>query len=154
MITITYNNEIKRKTPEELYNLFLNLTPMQHRQMHPGHHKEWKLIKQTPSGVGSVFYGHEEFEKYTLKGTTVVVEARPYELIMYKSKQKLIPVYMYFSFELTNVGARLISSVKIGYTGRLGKLLDWFVKKFYVTDQFLKAHKKHVDEEFKYLETM
>lgn len=153
MIVITYKNTIRGKTPEQLYNLFLNLTPEQHRQMHPQHHKEWRVIKRT-GGVGTIVYGHEEFEGFTFKGHAVVSEAQAGKLIAYRSKQRFLPLLMSFSFHPTDTGTKLVSTIKIGYEGGFWNIIDWLVRRFYLTDRLLGAHQRHVDEEFKYLETM
>jgi len=153
MIAITYENRIQGKTPEQLYDLFLNLTPEQHRQMHPRHHKEWRVIKRT-GGVGTIVYGHEEFEGFTFKGPAVVSETQPGRLVVYRGKQKFLPLSMSFSFYPTDIGTKLVSIIEIGYEGRFGNIIDLLVRRFYLTDRLLIAHQRHVDEEFKHLETM
>jgi len=155
VITIKYENEIHGKNPDILFNLFLNMTPEQHRQMHPIHHKEWRIIKTDAHGVGTLFYGHEEFEGYKLRGRTRVIKKIYPELIVYKHKQRrIVPILMIFHFKSIAEGTKLISELKIGFKSKYLCFVDWIIKKIFLTDRFLQAHFKHVNEEFKNLESI
>jgi hypothetical protein len=153
MIIVKYENEIRGKSPDTIYNLFLNMTPEKHIQMHPIHHKEWRVIKKSTQGVGTIIYGHEEYGGYRLRGKAHIIKAIYPKLIVYK-QSRIVPILMIFYFKSIIGGTKLISILKIGFNNKYMCFIDWIIKKIFLTERFLLTHLQHVNEEFKNLESM
>lgn len=116
-------------------------------------HKAWKTIKRTPNEMGSIVYLDEQFNQFRLKLTGKLVEVKPNRFLFYKWKS-LISGYLSLAFESTNTGTKVTHEVGVGYKGLLGKIIDWLLKKFYLTKAFEEALEKHAEEEFKNLEVL
>jgi hypothetical protein len=153
MIIVKYENEIRGKSLDALYTLFLNMTPERYIQMHPIHHKEWRVIKRSAQGVGTIIYGHEEYGKYRLRGKAYIITAIYPKLIIYK-QSRIVPILMIFYFKSIIGGTKLISILKIGFNNKYMCFIDWIIKKIFLTERFLLTHLQHVNEEFKNLESM
>lgn len=154
MMTFTTTVEVAGKTPEQIYDWILNLDNEKYKQWHPGH-KEWKTIKRTSNEIGSIVYLDERFDHIRLKFTGEVIEAKLNSFLLYKLKSPIpIPGYLSLSFKPTKTGTKVIHEVGVGYEGLFGKIVDWFLRKFYLTRSFEKALEKHANEEFKNLEKL
>lgn len=101
------------------------------------------------SGANFVFF----LRNIALKIKEELIEAKPNKLLIYKGKS-LIPAYLFLSFKPAKTGTIVTHSLKIGYKGIFGKIIDWFTRKFYLTKAFEKALEKHAKEEFKNLEEL
>ena len=152
MVIITTKIEIKGKTPEQIYNWILNLDDEKYKKWHPAH-KAQKTIKRTLNEMGSIVYLDEQFNQFRLKLTGKLVEVKPNRFLFHKWKS-LISGYLSLAFESTNTGTRVTHEVGVGYKGLLGKIIDWLLKKFYLTKAFEEALEKHAEEEFKNLEVL
>lgn len=150
MITFTTIVEVTGKSPDQVYDWVLNLNNDKYRRWHPAH-KEWKTIKRTHNEMGSIVYLDEQFNHFRLKLTGKLVEVKPNRFLLYKWKS-LISGYLSLTFESTNTGTKVTHEVGIGYKGLLGKIIDWLLRKFYLTKAFEEALEKHAKEEFRNLE--
>lgn len=154
MITFTTIIEITGKSPNQIYDWILNLDNDKYKRWHPAH-KEWKTIKRTPNEIGSIIYLDEQFNHFRIKLTGELVDLAPNRFLFYKGRNNLlIPGYLSLSFEATNAGTKVIHEIGAGYKRLLGKIIDWFLRKFYLTKIFEEALEKHAKEEFKNLEKL
>lgn len=152
MITFTTTVEVTGKSPDQIYDWVLNLDNDKYKRWHPAH-KEWKGIKRTSNEIGSIAYLDEQFNHFRLKLTGELVEVKPNRFLLYKWKSP-ISGYLSLAFEPTNTGTKVIHEVGVGYGGLFGRIIDWVLRKFYLTKAFEEALEKHADEEFKNLEEL
>lgn len=154
MITFTTTIEVSGKAPDQIYDWILNLDNDKYKRWHTAH-KEWKTIKRTSNEIGSIVYLDEQFNHFRLKLTGELVELTPNRFLFYKGKGNLfIPGYLSLTFEPTNAGTKVIHKIGAGYKGLFGKVIDWLLRKFYLTKAFEEALEKHAKEEFKNLEKL
>lgn len=152
MITFTTTVEVTGKSSVQIYDWILNLDNDKYKRWHPAH-KEWKTIKRTPNEMGSIIYLDEQFNRFRLKLTGELVEVKPNRILLYRLKSP-ISGYLSLVFEPTNTGTRVIHKIGVGYGGLFGKIINWLLRKFYLTKAFEEALEKHAKEEFKNLEAL
>lgn len=152
MITMTTEIEVRGKTPAQIFAWNVNMDDTKYKQWHPAH-VEWKTIKRTAGEVGSIAYFHEEFDGFRLAFTGELIDVKPNRLLRYQLKYLIVlPAYLSLSFDPTEAGTKVIHEVRVGIEGMPGKVLDWILRKVYLTPAYESALSKHAIEEFKNLE--
>lgn len=152
MLVFTSEIEVNGKTPEQIYNWFINLNSTdEYKKWHP-EHVEWKTKKRTSNGIGSVIYFDEWIGKFRMKLTGELVETEPNRLFVFKLKG--LPAYLSLALEPTKNGTKVIHVVRFGYKGALGAVLDFLLKLLPIYKSFKRELDRHAHEEFKNLERL
>lgn len=136
---------VHNKTPEQIYNFLVSLTPEKYLQWHP-EHTEFKAVTIKPEVTGSIFYFNDLIHGEKVENTWTVIEAvKSKKLFMQSSKNS---VGMTIKIELTKDG----NNTLVNHQLKVGKsYMSWLIKLFF-TDKMIKDLQRHVMEEFTNLE--
>lgn len=152
MIKVTTETIVKGKSPSQIYNWIIHLTPPQFRQWHPKNHLDYKApiplktqdtiwLKERIPGFGRL--------KTSNEWGVIKLEA-PRSILI---KTKSYPDYMELTFLPLNEDTKVIFELRVTFIfKRLEKIFDWFVNKFILTPKRIESIKQHIVEEYKNLE--
>lgn len=151
MITMVTTIDIRGKTPEAVYDWIVTLTNERYRQWHPAH-REWRTVKGRPDEVGSIVFFDEQFEGFRVRHYGEVVAAVPNRLLRFRLKRFVaLPVRLALRFEPTEAGTVVTHALTAGYDSAFGRMLDWSLRKTFLTPAFEAALDRHAREEFRNL---
>jgi hypothetical protein len=139
---------VNGKTPQELYEFMLNLDKKKYLDWHKDH-KDFKIIKQEPAIVGSIFYFEEYVGKTKVNYDWEIASLKPNEKIILKAKY-FYDITLELIFTESGKNNTVVThNLKFGSGNGFS---DYFVKKIFLTETFRKVMQKHAEEEFKALE--
>jgi hypothetical protein len=150
MITQSTKIEILNKNPNQIYAFMFGLNKEIYTGWHP-EHLDFKIIKQTPDTLGSIFYFHEKLDNLKIKYNWEVTLLEPNHKIVMTAKY-FIPIHLILIFDKTEKGTLVTHDLQIG-TEKEG-ILDWFISKFIFTKRKKQSQDRHAVEEFKNLEKL
>jgi hypothetical protein len=152
MIKVTTETIVKGKSPSQIYNWIIHLTPEQFRQWHPKNHLYYEA--PIPLKTGDTIWLKERLPgfgrlKVNNKWEIIRLES-PSSILM---KMKSYPDYMELTFLPLNGDTKVIFEVRVTFIfKRLEKIFDWFVNKFILTPKRINSIKQHIVEEYKNLD--
>ncbi|RLB05604.1 MAG: hypothetical protein DRG50_06995 [Deltaproteobacteria bacterium] len=151
MISIVTKIRVKGKTPTQISDWLVNLDHDRYLSWHPAH-KDFRHIRKTENFVGSVIFFDEIINDVRMKGTWEVLEFQNGESVLLKARA-IFPAYMRLSAKKIGEDTEITNELLIGFSfGFLGKIFDWFIKKFVFTERKVRALERHTKEEFERLE--
>ena len=148
-IILTTEILVLGKTPKEIFSYMLNLDNNKYLKWHKDH-LEYKLVKQTVDGLGSIFYFDEEMGgKLRVKYKWELIEMETNKKLLTKA-QSIIPIYLLLTFEIQNGGTLVSHQLQLGY--KKYNLINWLIKKLKFGTKNQRIVHEHAIEEFKNLE--
>lgn len=144
--------EVLGKTPNQLYDFMFDLDKVKYISWHPKEHKDFRIVKETPELIGSVFFYHEQMDKLTVKYNWEVVELVKNHKIVMKA-QYFIPVFLTLTLDETPNGTLVTHDLQIGNKQKKG-IFDFFIRHFVFTHSKQATLTRHANEEFKNLESL
>ena len=149
-IFLTTDITVIGKTPTQIFAFFFDLDKGKYIQWHKNDHIDYKIIKQTPDTVGSVFYYDENIGgKIRIKYNWELVEMETDKRLLMKAKF-IIPIYLLLTCEKVANGSLVTHQLQIGY--KKNGFINSIIKKVKFTDDIANAIHQHAIEEFKNLE--
>ncbi|HUV51815.1 MAG TPA: hypothetical protein VMW64_01915 [Dehalococcoidia bacterium] len=145
MLTIQTEILIK-KPPAAVYKWVLELDSEKYRGWHPAHKAfRWE---------GTRVYLNEEVGRQKLEIKGILISQIPDKELRFKGRISIMPGYLSMRLEMVPEGTKFIYEIGVGFRGPLGFISDFLIRRFYRWDSMQKIYKKHMQEEWKALETV
>jgi len=149
IISQTYAR-VNNKSPEQVFNWWLNLDSEKYCQWFPDHiNWIWKGKKpENENNLGRKVFIHEMVDGFEFKFDGKLVEVEPNSFLLFK--HSFLPLSFSFQFEPSENGTDVIFTLNAGFKGMLGWIFDPIIR--VLNGKNLK--KSHVVEEHKMLESI
>lgn len=146
MVNIATKIIVRGKSPPQIYNWLISLTPDKYHQWHPKTHINFYRS-------GDTIWFEEILDGLKVNYRWKLIELEEHESILMKAK--FYPIYLQLWLSPINRDTEVIHEFRVGFSfWRLEKIFDWFVRRFILTPRKIEAVKRHAIEEFKNLENI
>ena len=154
MITLTTNAIVKNKTPSQVYHWWTNLNNAKYVDWHEEHLKwEWKPSNENNViEVGYKVFIREKIKNIDFKFWGKLVSVRKDNYLSFK--HSFLPLAFSLTFDDIDNGTRVTWKMDAGFSGTLGKILDFFLSNIYFSEPKKQLIYKHIAEEHQLLETL
>ncbi len=146
MVTYKTTVNIKEKSPEEVFNWWMNLNHDRYTNWHKEHlFRNWQIKDNKKNKLGAKVKFGEKINGYIIKFNGKISALKPNELIQFK--HAFFPVTVYFIIKPADNGCSFYYELNIGFNGLFGKFFDLIIYRFFPKDKFGKSLIQHVHEE-------
>lgn len=150
MIEIITKIIVKGKSPQQIFDWINNLNQERYIQWHPAAHISCE--RPAKLKVGDTIWFKEILNGFKISYKWKIIELKADHSLLMKARF-FCPIYLQLLFLPHNGDTEVIHNLKIGFSFKgLGRIFDWFVRKFILTKRKTEAIKQHATEEFKNLE--